>query len=58
MLLVQGKHAGNITLDDSKLFSIYPSGMYRNEVNLTAGGKEILYLNFKTEVKSEITTSF
>lgn len=48
----------NITQNDSKLPSIWPSGIYKTELNLTEPSSEVLFLKYHTEIKSEIKTSF
>lgn len=47
-----------IFTDTSKWFSIFPSGIYRGQINVTSSDSVLLYIDLYNEVKSEIKTSF
>ena len=48
----------NITIDDGKWSSVFPSGFYKWNLKFTDPKTEILNVEFVVEVKSEIKTSF
>lgn len=48
----------NLTMDDNKWSSIFPSGLYRYDCVFYNPKTKLFSANFTLEVKSEIRTSF
>lgn len=48
----------NLTIDDTKWASVFPSGLYKYDFLLFEPQIQLLSINFTMEVKSEIKTSF
>lgn len=48
----------NLTLNDAKWASLFPSGLYKFEIRVNMAGSEFYYLMVTFELKSNLQTPF